>query len=178
MRTVNPVRAGTRSFQPSHLTLSRYYYFISYSSFYLFFLFCPACSAPSRVWWLALLDKPLSPTLSPVPPSFPIRSYRHIHPRYLTLRRHSIQPRRDATPRSISTRERTTTTLLLQNVAQSASRRVSLTTSPGRIGFCALNDSGSLLSPVIRRLDVHFSYSYHGRLLSECILLDGNNQSD
>lgn len=37
MRTVDPVRAGTRSFQPSHLTLSRYYYFIFYSSFYLFF---------------------------------------------------------------------------------------------------------------------------------------------
>lgn len=37
MRTVNPVRAGTRSFQPSHLTSSRYYYFIFYSSFYLFF---------------------------------------------------------------------------------------------------------------------------------------------
>lgn len=46
------------------------------------------------------------------------------------------------------------------SVAQSAGRRVSLATSPGRIGFSALNDSGSLLSPVIRRLDVHFSYSY------------------
>lgn len=46
------------------------------------------------------------------------------------------------------------------SVAQSAGRRVSLATSPGRIGFSALNDSGSLLSPVIRRLDVHFSCSY------------------
>lgn len=46
------------------------------------------------------------------------------------------------------------------SVAQSAGRRISLTTTLGRIGFCALNHSGSLLSLVIRRLDVHFSRSY------------------
>lgn len=50
-----------------HLTLSRYYYFISFSSFYLpssfvFFFSLFASLVPSRVWWLALLDKPLSPT--------------------------------------------------------------------------------------------------------------------
>lgn len=74
------------------------------------------------------------------------------------------------------------------SVAQSAGRRVSLATSPGRIGFSALNDSGSLLSPVIRRLDVHFSYSYtppwrgavrRGAPIGrDAFPLDGNNQSD
>lgn len=137
MRAVNPVRAGTRSFQPPPILHYRAIIILSSTVAFIFFFsslpFAPL--APSRVWWLALFDKPLSPTLIPVPPSFPIRSYRHIHPQYLTLLRHSIQPRRDATPRSISTRERTTTLLLLQNVAQSAGRRVSLTTSPRQDRF-------------------------------------------
>lgn len=101
---------------PCIIALLLFYLFQQLLSFPLyFFSFSPRLLQAARVWWLALLDKPLSPTRPrrPSPPhtqSFPIRFCRHIHPR-VSLRRHSIQPRRDATPRSISTRRTTTTTL-------------------------------------------------------------------
>lgn len=98
MRAVNPVRAGTCSFQPSHLTLSRYYYFIFYSSsFYLFSLsLLPRLRC---VWWLALLDKPLSPTLIPRPSVFS-HPLLPTHPSPVS---HTLPPFDSASPRRHAT---------------------------------------------------------------------------
>ena len=159
----------------SHLTLSCYYYFIFYTvAFILFFLslFAPGLAKP-RLVARAARQTTFTHSFSPFPRRlFPSASADTSIPvSHSAATRFSLA----ATPRHV----RFPRGRRRSSVAQSAGRRVSLTTSPSRIGFSALNDSGSLLSPVIRRLDVHFSScSYTVSPSGGMHSVDGNNQSD
>lgn len=166
MRAVNPVRAGTRSFQPPPILHYRAIIILSSTVAFIFFFFSlsllprlrqaasggshcstnhfhPLSSSSLRLFPSALTDTSI-PSISH---SSVIRFSLAATPRHVRFPRERGWRRYCCcrTSRKVPVEE---SPLLLR---------------PGRIGFCALNDSGSLLSPVIRRLDVHFSYSYHGR---------------